>query len=82
MKIQNIIEVIELFDFNYQLVELTDTISYLDITVGYCNDCDKITKIVYFNTKTNDIIPHYKEITKIKSQIEELQKQLKKLYNT
>lgn len=81
MNILQVIKVVELLELEYRTDELKTNVSYLEVVLGYDN-YDKeieITKTIYFNPKTDLIIPKYEEKLKIKKQIKELQEELKKL---
>ena len=79
MNILQVVKVVELLELEYRTEELETNISYLEVVLGYDNYDEEITKTIYFNPKTNLIIPKYEEKLKIKKQIKELQKELKKL---
>lgn len=79
MNISQVIKVVELLELEYRIEELETNVSYLEVVLS-CDDWgDDITKTIYFNPKTNFIIPKYEEKMKIKKQIKELQEELKKL---
>lgn len=79
MNILQVIEVVELLELEYRADELKTNVSYLEVVLGYDNYDTEITKTIYFNPKTDLIIPKYEEKLKIKKQIKELQEELKKL---
>lgn len=82
MNISQVIKVIELLRLEYRIEELKTNVAYLEVVLSteegdYGGVEDTVT--VYFNPKTNLVIPKYSEKLKIKKQIKELQKELKKL---
>lgn len=79
MNILQVIKVVELLELEYRTGELQTNVSYLEVILGYDNYDEEITKTIYFNPKTDLIIPKYEEKLKIKKQIKELQEELKKL---
>lgn len=82
MKIQNIIDVLDLFEgqIGYYTEELEDNIEYMIICI-YNNDNSNLEtmKKIYFNSKTGYIISNYEKKKEIKKQIKKLQEELENL---
>lgn len=79
MNISQVIEVIELLELEYKIDEFEKNLSRLKVILDYDNSGDEIAKAIYFNPKTNIIIPKYEEKSRIKEKIKALQNELKNL---
>jgi hypothetical protein len=79
MDIKNVKEICNLLGLEYKTEEWEENLSYINIVTGYNSYEEKIIKTIYFNPKTDLVIPKYEEKLKIKEQIKKLQEELKKI---
>ena len=78
MKIEDIIDVLDLLELNYDITEETTNIDYLTVFIN-TGDYQEILKKIYFNIKNGYIISNYEKKKEIKEQIKKLQKELENL---
>lgn len=78
MKIEDIIDVLDLLELDYDITEETTNIDYLTVFIN-TGDYQEILKKFYFNIKNGYIISNYEKKKEIKKQIKKLQKELENL---
>lgn len=82
MKIQNIIDVLDLFDeeLDYCIKRLEDNQNIECLTVSIYNNYKwEELKNFYFNVKTGYVIPKYEKKKKLEEKIKKLQEELKQI---
>lgn len=78
MKIEDIIDVLDLLELDYDITEETTNTDYLTVFIN-TGDYQEILKKIYFNINNGYIISNYEKKKEIKKQIKKLQKELKNL---